>query len=93
MAVTAASFLVRFPQFAAAGNTLIEIEIGFARLLVNATAWGEHADDAVGLLTAHRIAKNPAGQFARLVNKDGSTNYLDEYERLEKRLLVGDRVW
>lgn len=93
MAVTAASFLERFPHFTAAGNTLIEAELTQARLHVNAKLWGEQTDDGVMQLTAHRIAKNPGGQFARLINKDGSTNYLAEFERMEKRLLVGDRVW
>ena len=92
MAVTYASFIARFPHFTAAGQALIETEIAFAAKLVNSTIWGDHTDDAVAQLTAHRIAKNPAGQFSRLVNKDGSTNYLHEFERMQRQLLVGDRV-
>ena len=93
MAVTATSFLQRFPHFTQAGTILIEAEIAFAQQQLNPLYWGAHYDDGVMQLAAHRIAKNPGGQFSRLVNKDGSTNYLQEFERMEKRILVGDRVF
>lgn len=100
MAVTYETFLERFPQFKPQGTTeqkavteaMIRAEITFASRQVNPTYWGDQADDGIGLLAAHRVAKNPGGVFARLVNKDGSTAYLDEYQRLQRQLLVGDRV-
>lgn len=92
MAVTYATFLVRFKEFEKADQPLIEAEIALVTQQVNAQVWGEQTDDAIGLLVAHRIAKRPAGQFARLVNKSGSTFYLEEYERMRDEILDGDRV-
>lgn len=92
MAVTYSSFLVRFNEFEKADQALIDAEIALVALQVNASVWGEQRDDAVGLLVAHRIATRPGSQFARLVNKDRSTVYGAEYERMRDQILCGDRV-
>lgn len=92
MAVTYASFLVRFKEFEKAEQPLVEAEIALVTQQINSSVWGEQTDDAVGLLVAHRIAKRPGGQFARLLNKAGSTFYLEEYERMRDQILIGDRV-
>jgi hypothetical protein len=101
VAVSYEAFLERFPQFTPGGTpaqqakteAMIRAELTHAARQVNATVWGDHADDGIGHLAAHRVAKNPGGQFARPVaTKGASTPYLEEYERLQRQLLIGDRV-
>lgn len=101
MAVSYEAFLERFPQFTPGGTpaqqakteAMIRKELARAAQTVNAVVWGDHTDDGIEHLAAHRVAKNPGGQFARPVNTKGSsTPYLEEYERLQGQLLIGDRV-
>ncbi|HEV7717123.1 MAG TPA: hypothetical protein VGO53_16110 [Steroidobacteraceae bacterium] len=100
MAAAYQAFIDRWPHFKAdkpaeqaARQALIESELGYASKQVNVEYWGEQTTDAVMLLAAHRIATQPGGQFSRLQNKSGGTAYLEEYTRMEKRLLIGDRVF
>jgi hypothetical protein len=100
VAVTYEAFLARYPHFKPGGNAqqqaatqlTIEKELALAAREVNLNVWGDHADNAIMLLAAHRVSINPGGQFARYASKDGSSNYLKEYERMLDQLLIGDRV-
>lgn len=103
MAVTYEAFLVRFPEFTPGGTNeqkarteaVIREELARAPRHVNATIWGDQADDGIAYLTAHRVVTRPGGTFARGIatpSKDGTTTYGREYDRMRGMLLVGDRV-
>ena len=100
MAVTYDAFLARFPEFKPGGSeaqqaatqVVIAQELTRASNHVNANVWGDQADDGIVYLAAHRIATRPGGSFSRLMSKDGSTMYGNEYDRMRDMLLVGDRV-
>lgn len=99
MAVAYQTFIDRWPQFYVTSQTLaqnqsrIEREITLAAREVNLEIWGDHAQNAIMLLAAHQLVMAPGGQFARLASKDGSSTYRAEYDRLESRLLIGERVF
>lgn len=94
MAVSYQTFVARFPEFEGANRRMVEIELANAANQVPSDVWGAQADDAIGLLAAHLVALRPAGEFARLKTKDGSlrTTYGDQYERMQRRIICGDRV-
>lgn len=94
MAVTYNDFIARFPDFAPADADVVQIELTNAARHVNSAMFVEQADDAIGLLTAHRMALRPGGEFARLKSKDGlsHTTYGDQYQAMLRNVMPGDRV-
>lgn len=103
MAVAYDAFIARFPEFTPGGTApqqakteaVIREELTRAAKFVNVTVWGDHADDGIAYLAAHRIVTRPGGVFARAVpaaGKDGTTSYGREYDRMRSMLLIGDRV-
>lgn len=58
MAVTASSFIVRFPEFEDEDSGRITLLITEAQLIVgSATKWGSLYDSAVNFVTAHQLAR------------------------------------
>lgn len=94
MAVSYNDFIARFPAFEPADAAVVQIELANAARIVNSDMFIEQTDDAVGLLTAHRMALRPGGEFARMKNKDGGsrTTYGDLYQAMQKNVMPGDRV-
>lgn len=56
MAVTFDQFGIDFPQFADVDEDAFDSALATAILMADATAWGDLADRAQGLLTAHLLA-------------------------------------
>lgn len=96
MAVTTASFLARFPEFARAPRGLIEGAIADAIVQIDRCVFRDKADAATQFLAAHMVANNPLGEVARLEKKgaDGEpmTTYLYEFNRLKRIVTSGFRV-
>ena len=58
MAVTASSFIVRFPEFEGEDSARITLLITEAQLIVGSTTkWGALYDSAVNFVTAHQLAR------------------------------------
>ena len=93
MALDVASFLVRYPEFSAVGDAMIEARIADAAAKVNATVWGDELDHGQALWTAHLLSCSPAGQQARLVGDKTRTTYQAAYEEAATRLAAGRRVY
>jgi len=92
LAVTYATFLVRFPEFAQAPQTLVEASLADAELMVDRDVYGAKADMAVGFYAAHLVATNPLGEMARLDKKSDRTTYLVHFERVRRSIGTGFRV-
>lgn len=93
MAVTYATFIARFPVMAEVSQTLIEAELAAAASHCNAAVWGSKRDDGIAYLAAHRICiEGGSPKLSRLVDKDRTTTYIAEFKRMQRSLLVGDRV-
>lgn len=56
MAVTYDQFGINFPQFADVDEDAFNSALATAQLMASSVAWGELADRAQGLLTAHMLA-------------------------------------
>lgn len=93
MALDAASFLVRFPEFSNVDTTQIEARIADAAAKVNSTVWGDELDHGQALWAAHLLSLSPAGQQARLVGDTTQTTYGRAYEEAAVRLTAGMRVF
>lgn len=94
MAVSTASFFVRFPEFSGdrAPLDLVQRALAEAERRVSAKIWGNLRADGIGYLAAHLISSSPWGQQARLAAQDGSTTYGAAYERLLRTVSHGFRV-
>lgn len=92
MAVSESRFLARWPHFNEVAMDTLSEALAAARLRVNEGIYGDKTDEAVMQLTAHLICIDPAGQFARLVSKEGTTTYMKEVERMRCEVVFGDRV-
>lgn len=82
MAVTARQFVLEFPEFADAPESLIEAKLAAAKRRINSDVWGTLEDDGVRYLTAHLLSVHPAGESARKARRDGETEYYHEYRRI-----------
>lgn len=82
MSWTAATFKARWSEFAPTDDAVVQAALDEATRQINAAAFGARADDAIGLLAAHKLAVSPQGMSARLESDQGRTVYLAEYERL-----------
>lgn len=87
-------FLDRFPldEFRELPQAAIEAEIAGASLRLNAESWGEQQVEGILYLAAHRIVDAHRVKCCKLINKDNSTSYLQEYERMREAIISGDRV-
>lgn len=68
MAVTRASLVARFPEFAPVADAVVTANIASATLRTSARVFTstEVFDEAVTLRAAHQLAASPGGQTARL---------------------------
>jgi hypothetical protein len=73
--VILADFRELFPEFRTASDTLVQGTLDQMAARLSQTVLGGMYDEAHGVWTAHALAKSPAGQSARMVNKDGTTQY------------------
>ncbi len=90
--MTRTEFLTAFPEFRSADNELIDAHLSRAALSIG-EAFGTHADEAHGLLTAHMLALSPFGQNARLVSDKGESTYGTQYRTLSEQCASGIRVF
>lgn len=85
MALTAPQFLSDRPEFAGAGVELVAKAMRDARVELDAEAWGTAYDQALSLLTAHKLWSSPFGESMRLDGSasDGSSRYLTALHRMQ----------
>jgi hypothetical protein len=67
MAMTVATFIVKYPEFALQPTAYLQTFIDDATLAVSSDTFGVLTDQATGLLAAHRLCQTPWGQAAKLV--------------------------
>ena len=85
MAVSRTTFLVSFPEFSSAGNTLIDATLAEVEKQVS-DAFGDQRDRAVMLRLADRLANSPWGRDARRL-ADGTvptSTYSTEFDELAR---------
>ena len=76
MAITSASFKIRFPEFAAETDDRINMFIADAVAILNEVFWGDKYDLGLYYLTAHYLAfanKSAAGNTGAINAKSGQT--------------------
>ena len=93
MALTAASFLISYPEFANIPETMINARIADAAHKVNAEYWGDELDHGQALWTAHLLITSPAGQSARLSSDKAESIYRAAYDEAAWRNGCGARVF
>lgn len=89
-------FLDRFrlvTEFREIDQAAIEAEITGASLRVNPNSWGEQQAEGILYLAAHRVVDGHRVKCCKLINKDNSTSFLAEYERMRESIISGDRVF
>lgn len=91
MAVTYAEFIIRYPAFAGTDPVEAQSKIDAAVRNLPAATWGALFEDGVYLETARTLALSPTGNSAKLVNKDGSTVYDKDLDRMRADVAGGDR--
>lgn len=92
MPIDAATFKAEFPVFARTDDVLVEAKLRNAVNRVSECVWGTKYQDGVFYLAAHLLTVEPNGQNARLVAKDGSSTYFEEYTRLQQLVTAGYRL-
>ena len=100
MAMSLASFRVRYPEFVNASDNLVNAALTEAGHQIDDELYGVRANTAHGWLTAHLIASTPGGQAMRLSAKDVaamggqfSTTYEREFVRLRDAAACAIRVF
>lgn len=78
MSVTRSSFLVAYPEFSKAGNTLIDAQLALAELIVS-DSFESQRDLAVMLRLADLLAQSPWGRDARMVPKGVDNAFSSTY--------------
>ncbi len=78
MTVTAATFIVRFPEFGNIDNDVVTATVAEASRLCDSDVWDDQHDDAVNYLTAHLLAlrSRAIGQQVGALPADGSSQNL-----------------
>lgn len=91
MAVDRTSLITRFPAFADAPTTLVDLCIAEAVSRTDAGVWGDRVDQGVNWLAAHLIAINPEynGGGKCACDSDGATTFLKERRRLARVVAGG----
>ena len=95
MAATTVSrqdFLLHFSAFEKSPPALVDKKLAMAHRQLNREVWGSLFCDGVRYLTARLLALEPEGRKMRLQNKDGSTIYDMDWERLKRSVASGCRV-
>ncbi len=96
-AVTRATLVERWPEFAPTPSAVVTSAIAEADRRTNASIFGDRRDDAVGLLACHLLAASPQGQgLARLEATTSSslesTAYGRELRQLRREACGGPHV-
>jgi hypothetical protein len=91
MTVSVASFLVRCPDFANAGTSLLAAALADVELEVSSDAFGAQRDAVVCLKLADRLASSPSGRDARMV-MGGGANQSTTYRRQLDELMCANAV-
>jgi hypothetical protein len=95
MAVDVSALIARYPEFTATVTEypdMVDACIAEAVSRISSAYFGTRTDMAVKALAAHLIAINPLGEMARIQMKDGSTTYLQDYQRIRRGISTGFRV-
>lgn len=92
MAIDRTTFILRYPEFSAAGDDLLDQILAEAVALVSAVAFGPRYEVAVYKRAAILLARSPFGTTAKLVNKSGETVYDRDFEELKRAAAIGGRV-
>lgn len=87
--MTRAEFLAAYPEFGSAPVALVDATLARALLSIG-ELYGDHAEEAQGLLCAHLLALSPFGQNARLSSK-GVSNWGPQFDDLTARVVCGIR--
>ena len=94
MAVTATTFVTRFPEFGNIETAVVTATVAEAARLCDSDVWGDQHDDAVNYLSAHMLAlrTQAIGQQVGAVSGGNSgdgfraTNYGYIYELMQQGL-------
>jgi hypothetical protein len=86
------TFQTRFPEFAQGDAIFLQSKIDEATRQLDPTIFLTTLDDAIYLLAAKKLALSPSGNTGKLVNKDGTTVYDGELDRLITEAVGGYRV-
>lgn len=88
--ITAAEFLVGFPEFSAAGTPLVEAKLADADATTSVDAFAPAVRDRrVALVAARLLALSPFGRDMKLVSDDGATVYDDTIRRMDQCAVFG----
>lgn len=87
-----AAFVTQFPEFEGVETALLDAVLAAAALEVDVEVWGAKASQGIAYKAARKLALSPLGNTAKLVNKDGSTVYDRELDRLVRQVASGFRV-
>lgn len=82
--MTLSEFRIRYPEFEKADDALVSAILDEALVVTPPNIWGDLADRAQGLLTAHLLTLAPHGaRGARLtLGAVSGTMYADEWQKL-----------
>lgn len=83
------TFRARYPEFETVPTLTLQAVLDEARLRLDVNVYGSRLDEAHGYITAHKLASSPMGQGARMVNKDGSTVYLENFKMIQREMAGG----
>jgi hypothetical protein len=98
MAVTRATFVAQFPEFADTNTPQVEAVLAAAELEIDREVWGAKGDQGQMYLAAHKLALSPYGNAATMVLKKpndgahGDTVYGSHYDSLVSQVGSGWRV-
>ena len=90
--MTEAEFKVSFPEFRSIwtnSDEMLTAYLSHAQHRIDCDVFGNKANQAHGLLTAHTLAVAPGGQMARLVSKEGDTTYGMQYRQIMRETVLG----
>jgi hypothetical protein len=82
-------FRIDFPEMLTASEPLVRRKLDQAAARLSEAILGAAYPEAHGSLTAHLIATAPGGQMARMVNKDGTTQYSRRLEEIKLAFVAG----
>ena len=93
-------FRTGFPEFNGVTDGMVQMWLNAAQLRIDQGIWGAfgtspnltNADFGHGYLAAHLLATSPFGQNARMVAKEGSTTYWQNYVKYMRLVSSGYRV-
>ena len=96
MAITAADFVTKFPEFGTINTEspdLVQRALDDAAGQLSSKVWGHLYTQGVYYLAAHLLATGPFGEFARLQDAEPKQNgYWQAYRMLLRRLPIRGMV-